>query len=74
MQLGASDDLGQKAMDAVRDVTREGWRPSSWVIGREVLNRVRRGVTWQPEFTTLVGLPFEVKKDAPPDLLELVSL
>ena len=76
MQIGASDDLFDKARRAIHDALAAGQQPLKWLMGREVYAKVTRDRT-NAYFDTLFGYPFEVVKptprrpSAPPDLLEL---
>jgi hypothetical protein len=71
MNIGARDDVLSKALKAVHEAERAGLDPMRWTLGRDTYRQLLRDVTPSADFTTLVGLPFEVKNDAPPSLLEL---
>lgn len=74
MQIGAQDDVFEKARRAIHDAKTLGQIPMSWLMGRQVYNQLRHGNCDYYSTTkadSLLGLPFDVKEDAPPDLLEL---
>jgi hypothetical protein len=69
MKIGPKDSVGERAKQALWKVDRNGQSPKGWTFGRDVWNRLRRDTTIECE--TFFGLPFVVKRSAPPDLLEL---
>lgn len=69
MKIGPKDSVHDRAKQALWKVDRDGQSPKGWTFGRDVWNRLRRDVVDGCE--TFFGLPFVVKRSAPPDLLEL---
>jgi hypothetical protein len=71
MRIGPREQVHERARRALWQVGRDGRAPVKWKLGREVMAMLRRDMDPRMEFLTLFGLPYEVKGDAPPDLLEL---
>lgn len=71
MRISEGQSVGDRARQALWEVDRDGQLPQRWTLGRDVWNLLRRDVSPDMHMETFFGLPFTVKGDVPPDLLEL---
>lgn len=72
MRVSPDQDPFARARQAYLEAKKLGRLPLRWTIGHELYCRMTYyDVDWGPEARTLYGLPFDVKRDAPRDLLEL---
>lgn len=71
MKVTEQQSIGERARHALWTADRDGQAPQQWKMGRKVWDRLRHATSPDMEMETFFGLPFVVKGDAPPDLLEL---